>query len=92
MIEAMAAVVTVAIISCTNIVMRSAKMKDKKYNHAFSIAWSLDSQYSPEEWEKRLATKEGISEACAHLIKRVQQVIKDTDHEAIELWDSYENE
>ena len=65
-------------------------MIEKKYNHAFSIGWSFDSQYSPEEYLTRLETKEGISEACAHLIKRIQQVINDCDYEAIDLWDTYE--
>ena len=67
------------------------KLSDKKYNHAFSIAWSFNSEHSKEEWEGRIETREGISEACAHLIKRLQRVIRDVDHEAIELWDSYEN-
>ena len=66
-------------------------MADKKYNHAFSIAWSIDSDLTKEQWEARLDTKEGISEACAHLIKRIQQVIKDREGDAFEIWDSYEH-
>ncbi len=66
-------------------------MKDKKYNHAFSIAWSVDTDLTDEEWEEKLQTKAGISEVCGHLIKRIQQVIKDVEGEAIDLWDSYEH-
>ena len=67
-------------------------MKSKgKYNHAFSIAWSLNSDLTREEWESRIDTKEGISEACAHLLKRVQQVIRDGETDAFDIWDSYEN-
>ena len=66
-------------------------MTDKKYNHAFSIAWSFDSDLSREEWLDRIDTTDGIAEACAHLIKRIQQVIKDGEGESIDLWDSYEN-
>ena len=64
---------------------------DKKYNHAFSIAWSVDTDLTEKEWEEKLQTKTGISEVCGHLIKRIQQVIKDVDGEAIDLWDSYEH-
>ena len=66
------------------------KMSEKKYNHAFTIAWSFDSKYSKDEWEERIDTREGISEACAHLLKRINQVIKDRDVDAFDLWDSYE--
>ena len=66
-------------------------MKDKKYNHAFSIAWSVDTDLTAEEWGERLQTTAGISEACAHLIKRIQQAINDNEGEAIDLWDSYEH-
>ena len=66
-------------------------MKDKKYNHAFSIGWSIDTDLTRAEWEERLDTKEGISEACAHLIKRIQQVISDIEVDAIDIWDSYEH-
>ncbi len=66
-------------------------MTGKKYNHAFSIAWSFDSAHTQDEWENRIETKEGISEACAHLIKRIQQVMRDNEHEAFDLWDTYEN-
>ena len=66
-------------------------MSDKKYNHAFSIAWSVDTDLTDEEWHEKMDTKAGISELCAHLIKRIQQVIKDVEVEAIDLWDSYEH-
>ena len=45
-----------------------------------------------EEWEDRIDTSEGVSEACAHLIKRIQQVIRDNESDAFDLWDSYENQ
>ena len=63
----------------------------KRYNHALSIAWSFDSDYTQCEWEKRIETKEGLSEALAHLIRRIQQVIRDNESESIDLWDSYEH-
>ena len=66
-------------------------MTEKKYNHAFTIAFSFDSDLSKKEWEDRIDTREGISEACAHLIKRIQQVIRDNESDAFDLWDSYEN-
>ena len=65
-------------------------MKNKKYNHAFSIAWSIDSELTKEQWEARLDTREGISEACAHLLRRINQVIKDSETDAFDIWDSYE--
>jgi len=63
----------------------------KKYNHAFTISWSFNSDYSKEEWEDRIDTQEGIMEACAHLFKRINQVMKDREVDAFDLWDSYEN-
>lgn len=65
-------------------------MSKKKYNHAFTISWSFNSQYTQEEWLDRIDTKEGISEACAYLLKRINQVIEDRDSDAFDLWDSYE--
>ena len=65
-------------------------MKEKKYNHAFTIAFSFDSNLTKDEWEDRIDTREGISEACAHLIKRIQQVLRDNEVDAFDLWDSYE--
>ena len=67
-------------------------MTKNKYNHAFTISWSFESPYSSEEWEDRLDTREGISEACAYLLRRIDQVIKDRDVDAFDLWDSYELE
>ena len=64
---------------------------NKKYNHAFSIGWSFDSELSKEEWEDRIDTQEGIMEACAHLIKRIQRVIEDRESDAFDIWDSYEH-
>ena len=66
-------------------------MTDKKYNHAFSIAWSIDTDLTKEQWEASLDTREGISEACAHLLRRINQVIKDCEVDAFEIWDSYEH-
>jgi hypothetical protein len=66
-------------------------MSDKKYNHAFTIAWSIDSDLTKEEWQDKLDTREGISEACAYLLKRINQVIEDREVDAFDLWDSYEN-
>ena len=65
-------------------------MTEKRFNHAFSIAWSIDTNLTQEQWEARLETKEGISEACAHLLKRINQVIEDIECDAFDIWDSYE--
>ena len=80
-----------AIIGCLKIVLRYVNMTGKKYNHAMSISWSIDSDLTKEEWEAKLDTSEGIMEACAHLLKRINQVIKDTEVDAFDIWDSYEN-
>ena len=74
-----------------NIAMKYAKMKNKKYNHAFSIAFSLDSDMTDEEWYKYMETKKGLSELGAHLIRRIQQVIEDKEAEAYDIHDTYEN-
>jgi len=66
-------------------------MTDKKYNHAFSIAFSIDSNLSTEEWLSRMGTPQGLNELAGHLIKRAQQVIKHEEYEAYDLWDSYEH-
>ena len=63
----------------------------KKYNHAFTISFSVDTDLSVDEWHTRMDTKAGISELCAHLIKRMQQVISDVEVDAFDLWDSYEH-
>ena len=65
--------------------------KKHKYNHAFSIAFSLDTDLTADQWTERMDTREGISELCAHLIRRIQQVIKDAEVDAFDLWDSYEH-
>ena len=85
------AALTSVITGFLKIVSRYVNVKNKKYNHAFTISWSFDSDLTKEEWESRIDTKEGISEACAHLLKRIQQVIRDRDVDAFDLWDSYEN-
>lgn len=63
----------------------------KKYNHAFTIAFSIDSDMPKEEWYKKMGTKEGIMLLGAHCIKRVQDVINTGEVEAFDLWDSCEN-
>ncbi len=65
-------------------------MTEKRFNHALSIGWSFDTNLTKEQWEERLETKEGISEACAHLLRRIQQVIRDNETDAFDIWDSYE--
>ena len=64
----------------------------KKYNHALSIAWSIDSDLTKEQWEDKLDTQEGIMEACAHLLKRIDQVIKDKEVDAFDIWSTYEHQ
>ena len=66
-------------------------MTEKRFNHAFSIGWSIDTDLTKEEWEARLETKEGISEVCAHLLKRINRVIEAIETDAFDIWDSYEN-
>ena len=66
-------------------------MTDKKYNHAFSIAFSLDSDMTVDEWFNHMRTEKGLSELGAHCIRRVQQVIDNKESEAYDLWDSYEH-
>ena len=66
-------------------------MSEKKYNHAFTIAFSLDTDLSEDEWYEHMQTKEGLSELGAHCIKRVMQVVEDREIEAYDLCDTYEN-
>ena len=66
-------------------------MTEKRFNHAFSIGWSIDTDLTKEEWEARLETKEGLSEVCAHQLKRINRVLEDIETDAFDIWDSYEN-
>lgn len=66
-------------------------MTEKRFNHAFTISWSFDSDHSQDEWLDKIETREGISEACAHLLKRINQVIEDREVDAFDLWDTHEN-
>ena len=66
-------------------------MSEKKYNHAFTIAFSLDTDLSEDEWYKYMQTKKGLSELAAHCIRRVMQVVEDKEIEAYDLCDTYEN-
>lgn len=59
------------------------------YNHAFSIAFSLESDLTADEYHEYMRTKKGLSELGAHLIRRAMTVIEDGEFEAYDLWDSY---
>ena len=63
-----------------------------KYNHAFSIAFSLESELTADEYYEYMQTKKGLSELGAHLIRRAMTVIEDGEFEAYDLWDSYDLE
>ena len=66
-------------------------MSDKKYNHAFTVAFSIDSNLSEEEWYKHMQTKKGLSVLAAHCINRVMHIVQDKEIEAFDLCDSYEH-
>ena len=66
-------------------------MSDKKYNHAFTIAFSLDTDLSEEEYYKYMRTRKGIAELTGHLIRRGMQVLENKEIEAYDICDSYEN-
>ena len=61
-----------------------------KYNHAFSIAFSLESDLTADEYQQHMRTEKGLSELGAHLIRRAMTVIEDSEFEAYDLWDSYD--
>ena len=66
-------------------------MSDKKYNHAFAVAFSLDSDLNANEYYEHMQTSKGLSELAGHLIQRAMQVLEDKETEAYDLCDSYEH-
>ena len=66
-------------------------MSDKKYNHAFTIAFSLDSDLSDNEYYEYMQTSKGLSELTGYLIHRAMHVLEKKETEAYDLWDSYEH-
>ena len=66
-------------------------MSDKKYNHAFSVAFSLDSDLSEDEYQEYMQTPKGLSELAGHLIQRAMHILEDKETEAYDLCDSYEH-
>ena len=66
-------------------------MSDKKHNHAFTIAFSLDSDLSENEYYKYMQTSKGLAELTGHLIQRAMRVLEDKETEAYDLCDSYEH-
>lgn len=66
-------------------------MTEKKHNHAFTIAFSLNSDLSADEYCEFMRTKRGLSELAGHLIHRAMKVLESGEREAYELFDSYEN-
>ena len=63
----------------------------KKYNHAFTISFSIDTDLNAAEFDRHMQTCKGLSELTGHLIKRAQCVLEQKETEAYDLWDSYEN-
>ena len=63
----------------------------KKYNHAFTISFSIDTDLNAVEFHKHMQTGNGLSELTGYLIKRAQYVLEQKETEAYDLWDSYEN-
>ncbi len=61
-----------------------------KYNHAFTISFSLESGLTADEYRIYMRSKKGLSELGAHLIRRAMTVIEDGEFEAYDLWDSYD--
>ena len=68
-----------------------ARMSDKKYNHAFTIAFSLDSDMNENEYCEYMHTLKGLSELTGHLIHRAMHVLEGQETEAFDLCDSYEH-
>ena len=66
-------------------------MSDKKYNHAFTIAFSIDTDLNEDQYYHYMRTKKGLSELTGHLIHRAMQVLQDKETEAYDLCDSYEH-
>ena len=66
-------------------------MSDKKYNHAFTIAFSLNSDLSEDEYYKHMQTSKGLAELTGHLIHRAMRVLENKETEAYDLCDSYEH-
>ena len=66
-------------------------MKIKKFNHAFTVAFSLDTNMSRHEYCEFMETKKGLAELAGHMIHRAMQILEDEEYEAYELWDSYEH-
>ena len=63
-----------------------------RYNHAFSVGFSFDTDLSYEEYLEYMQTKKGLAELTGNLIKRAMQVLEDNETEAYDLWDTYEIE
>ncbi len=66
-------------------------MSDKKYNHAFTIAFSLDSDMNESEYYEYMQTSPGLAELTGHLIHRAMRVLEGKETEAYDLCDSYEH-
>ena len=66
-------------------------MNDKKYNHAFAVAFSVNSNMSKEQWIEYMQTKKGLATLGAHCIRRVMNIVEGDNYEAYDLWDSHEN-
>ena len=66
-------------------------MITKKYNHAFTVAFSLNSNLNEDEYCEYMETPKGLSELAGHLIHRAMQILEDGESEAYDLWDTYEH-
>lgn len=65
--------------------------QNKKYNHALSISFSVETDSDVEAMLDFIGTTDGLSFVAGHCIKRLQQVLENKESEAFDIWDTYEN-
>ena len=61
-----------------------------RYNHAFSVGFSLDTDMTQAEYLEHMRTRKGLSELAAAVIRRALKIVEDTEVEAYDMFDSYE--
>ena len=62
-----------------------------KYNHAFTLGFSLDTDMTEPEYIAYMQTKKGLSELAAAVIRRALRIVEDKEVEAYDIFDSYQN-
>lgn len=65
-------------------------MPKVRYNHAFSVSFSFDTDLSYEEYLEYMQTKKGLAELTGNVIHRAMRILEDNETEAYDLWDTYE--